>query len=141
MKVTFKKRRFYKHKLREPGDVVDMDKKDARAFLRVNAVVETIKQLPEKKEEPFTRSTTFARSVTPSSISEFSDEDSTEDSNELESLVEEFDGGASAVADSKGIEEFGDLTYRDLQERCKEKGLSAAGAKTELIERLRTQGE
>ena len=49
MKVVFKKRRYYKGKLHEIGQLVDMDAKHARAFIRVKAAVPAITALPASK--------------------------------------------------------------------------------------------
>ncbi|MFA5485348.1 MAG: hypothetical protein WC260_03835 [Candidatus Pacearchaeota archaeon] len=115
MEVTFKKRRYYKGKLREIGDVVNMDRKHARAFIRVNAVIPTVLISPIKEtQQPPEPQTDHS---VPQTMTR-----STPNKDDQE---------------QEGIE---NLPYREIQELCKKKDIPANGSRDELIQRLKEGG-
>ncbi len=126
MKVTFKKRRYYKSKLREPGETVEMDRKHARAFIRVNAAVPAVTQAKPKTQEPPKRT----KQTEQSEVEEIEEV-------AVETLPEE----DVQVEEEEKEPALEDLSYRELQERCRQKELPASGTKAELIGRLEEEGE
>ena len=139
MKVTFKKARYYKGKLRRIGDIVNMEAKHARAFLRVRAVIPTIMQVPPKtgKKPISLKKAVPVRTVQSKSLDIVST-----------SPVEPFETQGVEKEEARKVEEVEELTvenvvefenvsYRKLQELCKAQELPASGTKAGLIERLR----
>lgn len=143
MKVIFKKRRYYKGILREPGDVVSMEYKHARAFIRVNAAVPAGAK-PNKKKKQEQPKEPPKRTTQPSTPAPETHEVEVKGDASIE-IVEDEDEGDGV--DAEEVEEFeipevhslDALSYRELQERCRQEGLPAGGTKDQLIERL--QGE
>jgi len=116
MDVVFKKRRYYQGKLRNVGDVVkNMGYKHARAFLTVKAAILYV--APPKKKAPPLKLERTVRTTVPVVETEIVDDEVIVDVNEESYVIK-------------------DLSYRELQQICREKGLSARGSQVELIERL-----
>lgn len=135
MKVTFKKRRYYRGILRQIGDVVDMDQKHARAFIRVNAAVPTItlraEELPEESK--------FIQLAldNPIPIDTDAEVESTAQAEEPEEEAELGKTMTRAKPNSGNETKLENLSYRELQELCKEREVPANGSKEELIQRLK----
>lgn len=134
--VVFKKRRWYGGKLREPGAVVSMEYKHARAFIRVKAAVLATDQTKKKKAAP---PKVEKQTVEPvAEIKTELQEEAVVDPEPEQALEEE-------EPEPEEVEELvppvlEDLSYRELQELCKQRDLPASGMKSELIYRLK-EGE
>ncbi len=159
MKVIMKKRRYYKGKFREPGQTIDMDDKYVRAYLRVSAVEPAITKAPAKSNAQPTQITRTRTSAPPQTIEETALEEMSVDAQEQADVQEEptavgdttvedsqiefapgDDGAEAPVELSDPFSAFDNMSFKDLQEACKKKGLSAKGSTVELIERLK-EGE
>lgn len=139
MKVTFKKRRYYRGILRQIGDVVDMDRKHARAFIRVNAAVPTITLQAEKLLEESKPEESKFTQLTIDNVP-FSSDTKVElvtksggppEEPELSKIM------TRVKPNSDNGTKLENLSYRELQELCKEREVPANGAKEELIQRLK----
>ncbi len=164
MKVTFRKRRYYKGKWRKPGETIDMDYRYARAFIRTNAVVPAVtqaKKKPPKRTQPVATEQTTAEETTTETaveeqevvqaeeVKEEAQVDQVEQAEvEEEQAEEENDDKPSEFAPEpeeeqgeneelrRRMEELEEVTYRELQKRCHEENLPASGTKPELVQRL-----
>ncbi len=133
MKVTFKKRRYYKGKLREIGQTVEMDYKHAKAFIRVNAAAPAVTQAPAKgKETPKRTKPTEPATMT----DQVDDRVKITDQTDLVVQEPEEEEAAENVGVDEVVPEFEELSYRELQEHCRARDLSASGSKLDLIKRL-----
>lgn len=141
MKVKFKKRRYFQKKLYNVGDVVDMPKHIARAYLNARAVEQYAGEVkgigiisPEEKKNVLGDDFTIEKTEDTSAI--FKD-----DENEnIE--IEEADASEPNELKKETEKEvpppiyYGDLKYAELQKLAKEKGLPAGGSKSDIIKRL-----
>lgn len=109
MKVKFKKRRYFQKKLYNVGDVVDMPKHIARAYLNARAV------------EQYAGEVKGIGIVSPKEKKNVLGDDFTIEKTEKEVPPPIY---------------YGDLTYAELQKLAKEKGLPAGGSKSDIIKRL-----
>ena len=143
MKVIFKKRRYYKGILREPGDVVSMEYKHARAFINVNAAIPAGAR-PNKKKKQEQPKEPPKRTTPPSTPAPETQEVEFKGQTPIEIVEDEVEGDGVDVEEVEElqvpeVQPLDDLSYRELQERCREKGVSARGATPELIERLKAE--
>jgi len=155
LKVTFKKQRYYKSVLHKVGDTINMDYKHARAFLRVHAVIPTIIQATAKpkKQAPVLKKPILVRTAPPKASTAIATpiveakppEDDKVEIEQLpiisedvkeETVVEEVEEEEVEEFMAEDAIDFENISYRELQELCKAVGVSASGAKVELIARL-----
>ena len=141
MKITFKKRRFYKGTFREPGETMEVDDKYARAFMNVNAAVPAVTEAPKKKKDSPVRTTEPTKTETEESPQPIAETPEVEEElKEYEPDLEQL-GSAREIAEEEGEEEkktsLEDMSYRELQIECQERGVPANGTKAELIKRLK----
>ena len=109
MRITFRKPRWYQGKRYSPGDTVDADLRYARAFIDTKAAIAAARMAPTPARP--------ARRRMPAP--------------DVETFVPE-------PAPKEEVEETSleDLSYRELQELCRARNLSAFGKKADLVTRL-----